>query len=102
MQLSTIIIPFPEVIIWSGHFPDEKPSTEVPPWDNIREKRYPAWVHLNRLRPEQYREVFASEHDVILFERRDINHDQGGFEGEGLLTPQIEKELWRRIRGSFC
>jgi SAM-dependent methyltransferase len=74
-------------------FPDEHPSTRVPPWDHLRENRFPAWSHLNRLRPEEYREAFKRELEVVFFEGRDINHDPRGGEGEHLLTPEIAAEL---------
>nr|MBC8360111.1 class I SAM-dependent methyltransferase [Candidatus Desulfatibia profunda] len=74
-------------------FPDEQPSQKVPPWDHLRANKYPSWVPLNRLLPEEYLKAFSKHLDVLLFEGRDINHDPGGFEGEQFLTPEIESEL---------
>ncbi|MFB3887071.1 MAG: class I SAM-dependent methyltransferase [Thermodesulfobacteriota bacterium] len=74
-------------------YPDESPSSEVPPWDHLRENRFPSWAYLNRLRPEQYRHAFADHLEMVLFEGRDINHDHGGLEGERFLTPEVEAEL---------
>jgi SAM-dependent methyltransferase len=75
--------------------PDERPSTRVPPWDHLREQRFPAFVYLNRLRPEDYRAAFERVLEVLVFEKRDVNHDLGGSEGESLLTPELERELSR-------
>jgi SAM-dependent methyltransferase len=74
-------------------FPDEFPSSRVPPWDHLRKNIFPASVYLNRLRPEEYYEAFAQYLKVLLFEGRDINHDPGGFEGERFLTKEISEEL---------
>ena len=74
-------------------YPDEQPSSRVPPWDHLRENRFPSWAYLNRLRPEEYRDAFGQQLEVVLFEGRDINHDPGGLEGERFLTPEIAAEL---------
>jgi SAM-dependent methyltransferase len=73
--------------------PEERPSTRVPPWDHLRERRFPAFVHLNRLRPEDFRAAFVRSLEVLLFEPRDVNHDPGGSEGASFLTPELEREL---------
>jgi SAM-dependent methyltransferase len=74
-------------------YPDEYPSTRVPPWDHLRQDRFPAFIYLNRLRPEEYLEIFGQQLKVVLFEGRDINHDPGGLEGQRFLTPEIALEL---------
>ena len=74
-------------------YPDEHPSSRVPPWDHLREDRFPAWTYLNRYRPEEYREAFARHLEIVLFEGRDINHDPGGLEGECFLIPEVAAEL---------
>ncbi len=74
-------------------YPDEHPSSDIPPWDHLRENRFPAWSHLNRLLPDQYLEAFGRELKVALFEGRDVNHDPWNLEGEKLLTPEIAAEL---------
>lgn len=73
--------------------PEERPSPRVPPWDHLREQRFPAFVYLNRLRPEEFRAAFAASLDVLFFEARDANHDPGGSEGESFLTQELEREL---------
>ena len=74
-------------------YPNERPSTKVPPWDHLRENLFPSWSYLNRLKPEEYKADFAKHLRILLFEGRDINHDPGGFEGEQYLTPEIQAEL---------
>jgi SAM-dependent methyltransferase len=81
-----------------GHNPDwayadEHPSKRVPPWDHLRQNLSPAFVHLNRMRPEAYRSALGEALDVLLFEGRDINHDPPGVEGDRFLTPEIAAEL---------
>jgi SAM-dependent methyltransferase len=81
-----------------GHNPDwayadEHPSTQVPPWDHLRGNSHPAFVHLNKARPEAYRCALGEALEVLLFEGRDINHAPGGLEGERFLTPEIAAEL---------
>lgn len=74
-------------------YPDASPPRTVPPWDHLRENRFPTDVHLNRLRPEQYEAAFREALDVLVFEPRDANHDPDGTEGERFLTPDVEHEL---------
>ncbi len=74
-------------------FPDEHPSSNVPPWDHLRENRFPAWTYLNRYKPEQYRDAFAKYLQVLRFEGVGINHDSGELEGERFLTPEVVTEL---------
>jgi len=74
-------------------FPDENPSRKVPPWDHLRENRFPTWTYLNRWRPEEYEREFAKHLRVLLFEGVGINHDVGELEGERFLTDEIAREL---------
>ena len=74
-------------------FPDERPSEKVPPWDHLRENRFPSWAPLNHLTPEEYQKAFSEHLDILLFEGRDINHNSGGLEGEQFLTPELSIEL---------
>lgn len=74
-------------------FPDEQPSNKVPPWDHLRENRFPSWAPLNRLLPEEYQDAFSEHLEILYFDGRDINHDTGGFEGERFLTSEVEAEL---------
>jgi SAM-dependent methyltransferase len=74
-------------------FPDEHPSKIVPPWDHLRANRFPVSAYLNKLKPEQYLEIFGGQLQVIIFEGRDLNHDAGGLEGESLLTEEVYQEL---------
>ncbi len=65
--------------------PNVKPSKRVPPWDHIRESRYPANAFLNRLKLEQFRSIFG-KHLTILEE--ELSH-----EGEALLSDKILEEV---------
>lgn len=74
-------------------YPDEAPSSRVPPWDHLRDNEFPTSVYLNRLKPDEYLNAFKEFLEVLLFEPRNINHDKGGYEGERFLTPEMEAEL---------
>jgi SAM-dependent methyltransferase len=74
-------------------FPDENPSTTVPPWDHLRENKYPTHVFLNQCRPEQFKEKFAQYLEILLFQARDINHDSSGKEGTQYLKDDVAEEL---------
>jgi SAM-dependent methyltransferase len=74
-------------------YPDTDPSSRVPPWDHLREGRFPAACFLNRLKPEEYYESLSQYFDVLLFEGRDINHEPGGVEGEKFLAGSVAVDL---------
>lgn len=74
-------------------YPDEEPSTHIPPWDHLRNNKFPIFVYLNHLKPDEYRHAFKRFLEVLLFEPRNINHNREGYEGERFLTPEIEDEL---------
>jgi SAM-dependent methyltransferase len=74
-------------------FPDEFPSSNVPPWDHLRENHFPAWTYLNRCKPEQFKNAFAKYLSIVRFEGVGINHDAGELEGECFLTADIAVEL---------
>ena len=65
--------------------PDQSPSKNVPPWDHLRENRYPVNIHLNKLKINQYRKIFRTYTNII--------EEQTATEGEKLLPPAIEEEL---------
>jgi SAM-dependent methyltransferase len=64
------------------------PTTQVPPWDHLRENLYPADNSLNKLRLGDYRRIFAESLEVI--------EESLVFEGEQLLTRELETELGAR------
>lgn len=74
-------------------YPDEHAPADIQPWDHLRECRYPPDYYLNRLKPEEYREALGGALDVLLFERRDEEHDPGGLEGEQYLVGDTAKAL---------
>jgi len=72
-------------IAWK--YPDSEPSSTVPPWDHLRENRFPdipSW--LNELREHEYRNIFEQHMTIVdwLYTHK---------EGEKLLTDSIRKEL---------
>ncbi|MBU2548670.1 MAG: class I SAM-dependent methyltransferase [Proteobacteria bacterium] len=72
-------------IAWK--YPDREPSDVVPPWDHLRENRYPdvpSWI--NRLRMDDYRRVFETRFEILDWQPGDV-------EGPSLLTPDIRREL---------
>lgn len=66
-------------------YPDEKPSTSVPPWDHLRENLFPAHAFLNRLREKDYLSVFNKFFSII--------DKKSKYEGEQFLTEEILKEI---------
>ncbi|MEM6794027.1 MAG: methyltransferase domain-containing protein [Acidobacteriota bacterium] len=72
-------------IAWK--YPDREPSTTVPPWDHLRERRFPeipSWI--NGWREAQYRQAFERRFEIVEWLATER-------EGEALLTPEIEAEL---------
>lgn len=72
-------------IAWK--YPDTEPSTVVPPWDHLRDNRYPdipSWI--NGLRERDYRQAFEVEFDVL-------DWFPTATEGEALLTPEVQVQL---------
>lgn len=68
-------------------YPDTEPSDNVPPWDHLRQRLYPehpSW--LNELREHDYRLVFESLFEILLWE-------PSAYEGKSLLTAEIKAEL---------
>ncbi|MGE0385017.1 MAG: class I SAM-dependent methyltransferase [Gammaproteobacteria bacterium] len=72
-------------IAWK--YPDTAPSRRVPPWDHLRENRYPlipSW--LNRHRIHEYRAMFESSFEIQHWRTTEC-------EGRELLTPRLAAEL---------
>ena len=68
--------------------PDRSPSIRIPPWDHLRENRFPENTYLNKLTINDYRSIFRS-YLTILEEHTLI-------EGEEILTKEIEDELGKK------
>jgi SAM-dependent methyltransferase len=68
--------------------PRKWPSPRVPPWDHLRENRYPADDSLNKLRLGDYRRIFAESLQVL--------EESLVVEGKQILTPELETELAQR------
>ena len=67
-------------------FPEKEIPNDVPPWDHLRENRYPTHIYLNKFREKDYR-AFFDEYTEIL------EWNDGPFEGTELLTGDIRQEL---------
>ena len=74
-------------------YPDDSPSRRVPAWDHLRQRRYPAAVYLNELKPDEYLSAFKEHLEILTFEGRGADHDAGGPEGEQLLSGELSREL---------
>jgi SAM-dependent methyltransferase len=68
--------------------PRKWPSPQVPPWDHLRENRYPADNSLNKLRLGEYRRIFAASLEVL--------EESLVAEGKHILTPELATELAQR------
>jgi SAM-dependent methyltransferase len=66
-------------------YPDEQPSATIPPWDHLRERRFPPHVYLNELRESDYRSIFSRHFEIV--------DSSTTSEGEDLLTPELAREL---------
>ena len=65
--------------------PGEQTDSPVSPWDHLLDNQFPVNTYLNRLRLDEYREIFDSEVEVI---EEMLTH-----EGEEFLTPELEATL---------
>jgi SAM-dependent methyltransferase len=65
--------------------PDQNPPVGVPPWDHLRQNRFPVNVFLNKLRLDDYKKAFAEQFEVL-----DLQLLR---QGENILTPEIASEL---------
>jgi len=70
-----------------GHHFNWPNTSQVPPWDHLRQRRLPFTVYLNEMREHEYLEAFGRELNVLEV----IDIDKG--QGQELLTPEIRAEL---------
>ncbi len=68
--------------------PAEAWSTRVPPWDHLRQNRYPSPSYLNKLREQDYMQCFTSNFTVV-----DVRCAYEGGQVEQLVTPELLAEL---------
>ncbi|MBD3234067.1 MAG: methyltransferase domain-containing protein [candidate division Zixibacteria bacterium] len=75
--------------ITGGHnlYGKDETTTEVPPWDHIRQNLYPATTYLNKLRLGDYRDIFSSYFDDVHFIENESN------QYKKYLTNEIREEL---------
>jgi hypothetical protein len=69
-------------------FPDTEPPDDIPPWDHLRENRFPTHVYLNQLTDRDYREIFAAEPELEM-----VDWVVTRTEGERFLTAELTAEL---------
>lgn len=68
-------------------YPDAEPPVDVPPWDHLREARFPGIPsYINRLRLHEYRQMFDERFELLGWQLTKR-------EGERFLTPEIRAEL---------
>lgn len=67
--------------------PGDPPSPVVPPWDHLRERRFPANTHLNELSRRDYTRLFGEAFAIL-----EETVAEPGL-GSGLLTPALRAEL---------
>jgi len=65
--------------------PDRAPSRRVPPWDHLRDNRFPQNTYLNKLKITDYRHIFYGNTGVL--------NEQTLRGGEKVLTAELEEEL---------
>lgn len=66
-------------------YPDKSSSKTVQPWDHLLDNKFPVNTYLNKLRLDQYREIFHEQINVV--------DEKLSYEGDKFLTPEIEKIL---------
>ena len=76
---------------WS--FPAVPRTRRVPPWDHIRANRYPVPILLNKLMPDQYKDIFAKELTVLAFDALGPTFEPNEPEGAEFLTPDVAADL---------
>jgi SAM-dependent methyltransferase len=64
---------------------DRSEKNVVPPWDHLRENRYPAHLYMNKLNKDQHLEAAKKHCDII-----DVEYVR---QGEDLLTDEILSEI---------
>jgi SAM-dependent methyltransferase len=92
-------------------FPDERPSTRVPPWDHLRQGRHAGHVYLNELREADFLAIFRKHLTILnvtsIYEGRDqitesIIRELGTYSEEDLLKRSVTVVLRKeeKSRGS--
>ena len=74
-------------------FPDTKPSSTIPPWDHLLDNKFPTFVYLNKLKPEEYKQIFSKYFDILFFNGCGLNHIEGEFEGLSYYKNSLDERL---------
>jgi hypothetical protein len=64
-----------------------KQFDKVPPWDHLRQNRFPVPIYMNKLRKAEWLKLFSQKFEILEV-LNEIDKD-----GEKLLTPKILDEL---------
>jgi SAM-dependent methyltransferase len=70
---------------WADFTEGSRPETPVPPWDHLRQREFPPHVYLNKMRGDEFIQIFRKYFNVLSESYRT--------EGEELLTSEIRAEL---------
>ena len=73
-------------VLWSNPDTQEVVLGRVPPWDHIREQRFPIDFSLNKLRESDYYKLFSKHFEILSWITEYT-------EPEHYLTPEIKSEL---------
>lgn len=67
--------------------PDKRPSKKVPPWDHLRENKFPVNTYLNKLRASDFKRIF--EHHMVIEEE---TYSREGLGLSDLIPDELLKE----------
>ncbi|MFO0755129.1 MAG: methyltransferase domain-containing protein [Byssovorax sp.] len=87
-----LVIIHPFTAYSGGHHPatmyhgGERKTSPVPPWDHLRDRRFPSGVYLNGVREAEYRSILGEHLSIASWERL-------GPEGEEHLTEEVLASL---------
>jgi len=66
--------------------PEKRIPEDAPPWDHLRQNKYPTHIYLNKLRERDYKSYFSENTEILEW-------IDGIMEGRGLLSEDIRCEL---------
>ncbi len=69
-------------------YPEKHTPDDVPPWDHLRQNKYPTHIYLNKLREYDYKAFFGKHTEILEW-------NDGVSEGRELLSNEIRNELSR-------
>ncbi|MBD3168669.1 MAG: methyltransferase domain-containing protein [candidate division Zixibacteria bacterium] len=66
---------------------EEPETTDVPPWDHLRQRKFPPNTYLNKLRIDDYKKAFEEHFEIVYY------YEEEKRQYEKFLTPEIREEL---------